>query len=94
MLVVTRHRVPADGAGEFAESVGVALDLLATRPGFLGAEAGPNLDEPDLWTLVVRWRSIGDARRGMNAADCRAALVAVMLNAVDEPTTYDVAVSR
>ncbi|RZS89716.1 heme-degrading monooxygenase HmoA [Motilibacter rhizosphaerae] len=94
MLVVTRHRVPVESGESFAAAVAAAVELLAARPGFLGADAGPNLDEPDLWTLVVRWESVGAARRGMSAADARAALMAVLVSAVDEPTTYDVRVSR
>jgi hypothetical protein len=94
VLVVTRHRIPAESAAEFERTAAYALEALAARPGHRGGWSGPALDDATLWTVVSLWATIGDARRALSSVDTRAALMPLMASALDEPSVFDVVVPR
>ncbi|NNG21168.1 antibiotic biosynthesis monooxygenase [Naumannella sp. ID2617S] len=85
MMVVNRFRA---GPG-FQQRVRPVLDLLGTRDGFLDAEVGRNLDEPDLWVLVTRWRDVGSYRRALGGMESKLIVVPLLSQAIDEPSAYD-----
>lgn len=89
MLFVTRHRVPPEASAEFEAAVASATAALRTRPGFVAAQAGRCLDEPELWVLTWTWESIGTGRRAMTSGETRMALMPVMVSALDEPSAFE-----
>jgi quinol monooxygenase YgiN len=99
VIVVTRYRVsdqdPLDEKqGENAEGFGERLSAVAAifagKPGFLEATVARNVDEPDLWTLVTRWRNVGSYRRALSAYDVKLHAVPLLSQALDEPSAYEV----
>ena len=84
-MVVNRFRA---GAG-FDARLESVLELLRGREGFLDAELGRNLDEPDLWVLVTRWRDVGSYRRALSGNESRMLVVPLLSQAIDEPSAYD-----
>ena len=94
MLFVTRHRVPVREAAEFAQAASVALEALAGRPGFLGGQVGRCLDEGDLWVFSTTWANVGAGRRALASGETRVALMGVMQSALDEPSAFDLALTR
>lgn len=86
MLVVNRFRVTDEDA--FRPSLAEAVAVLGARPGFLGAEHGRNLDEPDLWVLVTTWENVGSYRRALSAYDVKVALAPLMTDLLHEPSAY------
>ena len=89
MLVVTRYRVPAAEAADFHVDARAALDVLATRPGWLSGRLGRNADDPELWVLTTEWESVGAYRRALSAYDVKLTAVPVLSRAVDEPSAYE-----
>ena len=89
MLVVNRfHADPADG--DFRRMLEAALQALAAREGYLDGTVGRNVDQPDLWVLVTRWRDVGSYRRALSSYDVKVAAVPVLSRALDEPSAYEV----
>lgn len=84
MLVTLRFR----GAGLGEELVALA-DLLAARPGCLGTEVGRNLDDPDLWTLVLRWHDVGSYRRALGSHEVKLHGTPTLLKTLDEPSAWE-----
>ena len=94
MLVVSRYRVSADEAVEFGDRARDALDALAEQEGFLRGSVGRNVDEPDLWVLSTQWINVGSYRRALSSYDVKTRAVPVMLNALNEPSAFEVLMSR
>ncbi|CAN5891050.1 hypothetical protein BH20ACT6_BH20ACT6_09680 [soil metagenome] len=88
MLVVTRHRVPSDGADAFVAGARAALAVLAARPGWVDGAVGRNVDDPDLWVLSTRWADVGSYRRALSAYEVKVAAVPLLSTALDEPSAY------
>ena len=87
MLVITRFRVlDVDG---FVGRVDAALAVLRTRDGFEAADLQQNLDEPDLWVLVSRWRNVGSYRRALQGYESKTVVVPLLSEALDEPSAYE-----
>jgi len=91
VLVVTRFRVSQGdpAAGAFRDGLAAVVDVLAGCPGFVGADTGRNLDDPELWVLVTRWDGVGSYRRALSSYDAKVALAAVQAHALDEPSAYE-----
>ncbi len=87
MLVVTRFRVAEPGT--FGSRVDAALAVLRTRPGFEEADLVRNLDEQDLWALVLRWRDVGSYRRALQGNESKLVVVPLLSEALDEPSAYE-----
>lgn len=90
MLVVTRFRVPAEGAPGFRLDLDRARQALAERPGYLDGTVGRNVDDPDLWVLTTRWEHVGAYRRALSSYDVKLHAVPVLGRALDEPSAYEV----
>lgn len=88
MLVVNRFRAQPEDDG-FRRALESALGVLAAREGFVDGSIGRNLDEPDLWVLVTRWRDVGSYRRALSSYDVKAGAVPVLSRAIDEPSAYE-----
>ncbi|OYO17325.1 antibiotic biosynthesis monooxygenase [Enemella dayhoffiae] len=85
MIVVNRFRA---GSG-FEARLAPVVELLSGRDGFVDAEVGRNLDEPDLWVLVTRWRDVGSYRRALGGMESKLIVVPLLSQAIDEPSAYD-----
>jgi quinol monooxygenase YgiN len=89
VLVVNRFRVPADDAEAFRADLAAAVEVLSQRPGFGSADAGRNLDDPDLWVLVTRWADVGSYRRALSSYDVKLTAVPLLARALDEPSAFE-----
>lgn len=89
VLVVNRFRVPEPDAELFRERLEAAHALLAARPGYVEGQMGRNVDDPELWTLVIRWENVGAYRRALSAYDVKVGAVPLLGNAIDEPSAYE-----
>ena len=90
MLVVTRYRVDDGDAEGFSRDAEAAMEVLAERPGFVGAWLGRNTDERDLWTLTLLWHDVRSYRRALSAYDVKVSAVPLLSRAVNEPSAYEV----
>lgn len=88
MIVLVRFRVPA-GDVEFAEQARTAISVLAERVGFVSADLGRNIDEPELWTITTRWQNVGSYRRALQGYEAKVVVVPLLSEAVDEPSAYE-----
>ncbi len=87
VLVMIRFRVAEPEA--FGERVDAALTVLRGRPGFEEADLVQNLDEPDLWALLLRWRDVGSYRRALQGYEAKTVVVPLLSEALDEPSAYE-----
>lgn len=93
MLIVTRHRVPAESMAQVQAAITMLVELLQDAAGFQSLEVGRSPDEPDLFVLVSRWDDAGSARRGLTSSDVRMLCWALFATAIDEPTSFESVVS-
>jgi quinol monooxygenase YgiN len=89
VIVLNRFRVPDDQIGRFADQARAAIGVLSDRDGFLSADLGRNLDEPELWTIATRWRNVGSYRRALQGYESKMTVVPLLSLAIDEPSAYD-----
>jgi len=89
-MVVNRFRVQDSDAESFRDEVQTALDLLASRPGYLHGAVGRNVDDPGLWLLQTRWANVGSYRRALSSYDVKLGAVPLLSRAVDEPSAYEI----
>lgn len=74
---------------EFRRGLEDALAALASQTGFEDGRIGRNIDEPDLWVLVTRWRHVGSYRRALSSYDVKLRAVPLLSRALDEPSAYE-----
>ena len=89
MLVLTRFRSSAADValrGRLEE----ALEVLAAQQGYVDGRIGRNVDDPALWVLETRWEGPGAYRRALSAYDVKVRAWALLGEALDEPTAYEV----
>jgi len=89
MIVLLRFRVPADAVDNFVDQARTAVAVLAERVGFVSADLGRNLDEPELWTITTRWLNVGSYRRALQGNESKMIVVPLLSLAIDEPTAYE-----
>lgn len=89
VIVINRFRVSADDADAFRRDLDAAVDVLGARPGFESSDAGRNVDDPELWSLVTRWENVGAYRRALSAYDVKVTAVPLLSRAIDEPSAYE-----
>ncbi len=75
--------------GGFRGVLEEALAALAAQTGFEDGRIGRNVDEPDLWVLVTRWRHVGSYRRALSSYDVKVRAVPLLSRALDEPSAYE-----
>jgi quinol monooxygenase YgiN len=90
MLVVSRFTVDVAGADGFVDQAHTALTTLAACKGYLRGRLGRSLDEPDRWTLVTEWESVGAYRRALSSYDVKMHANQLLAQSVDEPSAYEV----
>ncbi|MDA8440376.1 MAG: antibiotic biosynthesis monooxygenase [Propionibacterium sp.] len=88
MLVLTRFQVPDADSRGFEDAARAVVALLASRPGAQSVELVRNLDEPDLWAIVGRWRDVGSYRRALAGMESRMLVVPLLSRAIDEASAY------
>lgn len=89
MLVVTRFRIEDDAAPAFEADAKALLDLLAARPGFLGARLGRSADDPSLWVMTTEWDSAGSWRRSLSGNEMKIAAIPLLGSAIDEASVFE-----
>jgi quinol monooxygenase YgiN len=90
MLVVTRFVVAEQEATAFRDRARRAVDALAAQPGLVGAQVARATDDPTRWVLTLQWDSVGAYRRALSSFDVKVGAVALLSEAVDEPTAFEV----
>jgi hypothetical protein len=89
MIVVTRYRVDPEGETDFRRDAKAALDVLATRPGWVRGRLGRNTDEPDLWLMTTEWVNVGSYRRALSPYEVKLTAVPLLSRCIDEPTAFE-----
>lgn len=89
MLVVNRFRTTEADATAFRGDLERALEVLAARDGFEDGRLGRNVDEPDLWVMVTRWRDVGSYRRALSSYDVKMGAVQTLSRAIEEPSAFE-----
>ncbi len=89
MLVVNRFRVAEDAEPGFRGELEAALAVLAQQQGYADGRLGRNVDDPELWTMVTRWRDVGSYRRALSSYDVKLGAVPILSRAIDEPSAYE-----
>ena len=90
MLVVTRFTVDDISGDGFVDQAHTALKVLAACKGYLRGRLGRSLDEPDHWTLVTEWESVGAYRRALSQYDVKMHATPLLSRSLDEPSAYEV----
>jgi quinol monooxygenase YgiN len=94
MLLVCRFDATAAEAPTLRERAVRALELLTAQPGCLGGELGRSIEEPQRWTLVVRFDSVHAYRRALSPFPVREHVVPLLSEALsDEPATFETLVT-
>ena len=89
MFVVIRFRVAEAEQAEFAVRAQAAVDVLAQQKGFVAAQVGRNVDDPELLALNMEWENVGSYRRALSPYEVKLTAVPLLSQAVDEPTAYE-----
>jgi hypothetical protein len=91
VLVITRLRAPESdpSATDMRAGLQRSLEILGSKPGFLGGEVGRNVDDPTLWVLSTRWTNVGSYRRALGSYESKMYVQPLMFAAVDEPSAYE-----
>ena len=89
MISVTRYRVAESDAESFRADARAALDVLATRPGWVSGRLGRNTDEPDLWVMTTEWVNVGSYRRALSPYEVKMTAVPLLSRCIDEPSAYE-----
>jgi hypothetical protein len=94
MIVVNRFR--SDAAGPDVEGFRAALEdalaVLSEQRGYVDGHLGRNVDDPGLWVLQTRWAGPGAYRRALSAYDVKVRAWALLGQAIDEPSAYELVV--
>jgi hypothetical protein len=90
MLAISRFRYDDESPDRPGQELGLCLEQLAAKPGFVTGAVGRALDDPTLWVLQTRWRNVGSYRRALSAYEIRMTVVPLLANAVDEPSAYEI----
>lgn len=88
MLVVNRFNAAPDDAA-FRQALEEARRVLEARDGYLDGSIGRNVDQPDLWVLVTRWRDVGSYRRALSSYDVKVGVVPLLSRSIDEPSAFE-----
>jgi hypothetical protein len=87
MLVVTRFD---STDASFQERATAALDVLATRPGFVRGRLGRAADDPSVWLLSTEWDSVGSYRRSLSSYDVKVVATTLLAEGRDEVSAFEV----
>nr|WP_205862790.1 antibiotic biosynthesis monooxygenase [Planosporangium thailandense] len=87
-MVVTRFVV--DDPDPFLERAHTALAALAARPGYVSGQLARAVDEPDTWTMVTAWESVGAYRRALSSYEVKLYATPLLAEALNEPSAFEV----
>ena len=87
--MLNRFRVPETETDTFVTQGRAAVAVLTERSGFVSADLGRNLDDPELWTITTRWQNVGSYRRALQGYESKMVVVPLLSLAIDEPSAYD-----
>jgi heme oxygenase (mycobilin-producing) len=88
VLVVNRF-VVTGAEPEFTERASAALTALAARPGYLRGSLNRAYDDPEHWTLVTEWESVGAYRRALGAFEVKVNATPLLAQSLDEPSAFE-----
>lgn len=88
MIVVSRFQVAPDSG--FAERARAALQAFAACRGFVRGHLGRAADDPQLWTIVTQWESVGGFRRALSTYDVKLHATPLLAEALPEAGAYEV----
>ena len=74
----------------FTERAHAALQALAACPGYLRGRLARAYDEPDHWTIVSEWESVGAYRRALSSYEVKVHATPLLAESLDEPSAYEV----
>jgi quinol monooxygenase YgiN len=86
MLVVNRFRA---SDLSFRTELEGALAVLTAQKGCEDGRLGRNVDDPELWVMVTRWRDVGSYRRALSSYDVKMGAVQTLSRAIEEPSAYE-----
>ncbi|MBB4694668.1 antibiotic biosynthesis monooxygenase family protein [Paractinoplanes abujensis] len=89
MLVLNRFHVQPDTQDGFLTRARAALAALAERPGYLSGRLTRALEDPQVWTLVTDWESVGAYRRALGAFDVKVHGAPLLSESIDEPSAFE-----
>ncbi|GAA0549002.1 hypothetical protein GCM10010172_33740 [Paractinoplanes ferrugineus] len=89
MLVLNRFVVPGETQDGFVLRAHAALTALAERPGYLSGRLTRAIDDPDHWTLVTEWESVGAYRRALGGFDVKVHATPLLSESVDVPSAFE-----
>ena len=90
MIALTHFRLDAEASEEsFTGRAEVALSALAKRPGYLRGTLARSLDDPEAWTLLTEWESVGAYRRALGNFEVRLHATALLAGALDLPSAFE-----
>lgn len=89
MLVVNRFRTDGVDPASFLADLERAFEVLGSRPGFEDGTLGRNVDDPELWVLVTRWKDVGSYRRALSSYEVKLHAVQTLSRAIEEPSAYE-----
>src|SRR6476469_2742026 len=87
MLVVTRFDATDP---DFEPRAAAALDVLASRPGFLRGRLGRAADDPTTWLLSTEWDSVGSYRRSLSSYEVKVVATTLLAEGRDEVSAFEV----
>jgi len=89
VLVVNRFVVPGDDT-DFRARAGAALAALGACPGYLRGRLGRAYDDPDQWTLITEWASVGAYRRALSGYDVKVNATPLLAQSRDEASAFEI----
>jgi len=89
LLVVNRFTVAEADRDAFTSRAATALTALAARPGYLRGSLGRSYDDPECWSLLTEWESVGAYRRALSNYEVRVAATQLLAEAREEPSAYE-----
>jgi antibiotic biosynthesis monooxygenase len=89
MLVLNRFVVPVETQDGFVLRAHAALTALAERPGYLSGRLTRAIEDPDHWTLVTEWESVGAYRRALGGFDVKVHATPLLSQSIDEPSAFE-----
>lgn len=90
MIVINRFRADGPDETELRAGLEEALSVLSAQKGFVAGHVGRNVDDPSLWLLQTEWQGAGSYRRALSAYDVKLRAWALLGQAVDEPSAYEI----
>ena len=89
MLVLNRFVVPPGTQDGFVTRAHAALAALAASTGYVSGRLTRALDDPDHWTLVTEWESVGAYRRALGGFDVKVHATPLLSESIDEPSAFE-----